>query len=196
MSIETPSWKTGAAQASVSRRAIVLRVDGHRRRPRPRPRAAARSGRRRLRGCRRRARLDVLRDDAPVGSGAGQRGEVDPALARDPARQRRGLDPPACRASRPGARRRRRCRRGRFRSALAASAAEPAAAAADGSCRLGLCARASQLAPRSAERSSPSFPISAIVEPTSTSPSATTIFSRTPSRSDSTSCVTLSVSSS
>ena len=41
-----------------------------------------------------------------------------------------------------------------------------------------------------------SVPISAIVEPTSVSPSRTTIFSRTPSTSDSTSCVTLSVSSS
>ena len=92
MSIETPSWKTGAAQASVSRRAIVFRVgvmvttstspagsDGHGRR----------------RGASHRSRLDVLRDDAPVRPGAGERGQVDAALARDPARERRCLDPAA-----------------------------------------------------------------------------------------------------
>ena len=44
--------------------------------------------------------------------------------------------------------------------------------------------------------SSPSLPMKAIVRPTSTSPESTTIFSRTPSASASTSCVTLSVSSS
>ncbi len=44
--------------------------------------------------------------------------------------------------------------------------------------------------------SSPSAPMSAIVVPTSTSPSGTTILSSTPSASASTSCVTLSVSSS
>ena len=46
------------------------------------------------------------------------------------------------------------------------------------------------------ETSSPSSPITAIVLPTSTSPSETAIFSRTPDASASTSCVTLSVSSS
>ena len=44
--------------------------------------------------------------------------------------------------------------------------------------------------------SSPSSPITAIVFPTGTSPSATAIFSSTPEKSASTSCVTLSVSSS
>ena len=44
--------------------------------------------------------------------------------------------------------------------------------------------------------SSPSLPMKAIVRPTSTSPESTTILSRTPSASASTSCVTLSVSSS
>ena len=44
--------------------------------------------------------------------------------------------------------------------------------------------------------SSPSCPMIAIVRPTSTSPSCTAILSRTPEKSASTSCVTLSVSSS
>src|SRR5688500_13598361 len=48
----------------------------------------------------------------------------------------------------------------------------------------------------STETSSPSSPITAIVRPTSTSPSETAILSRTPEASASTSCVTLSVSSS
>src|SRR5439155_19801507 len=48
----------------------------------------------------------------------------------------------------------------------------------------------------SCDTSSPWAPMSAIVVPTSTSPSATTILSRTPPESASTSCVTLSVSSS
>ena len=42
--------------------------------------------------------------------------------------------------------------------------------------------------------SSPSSPIQAIVWPTGASPSASAIFSSTPAKSDSTSCVTLSVS--
>ena len=46
------------------------------------------------------------------------------------------------------------------------------------------------------DTSSPAVPITAMVLPTSTSPSSTRILSRTPSASASTSCVTLSVSSS
>ncbi len=59
--------------------------------------------------------------------------------------------------------------------------------------RLGSAAGA---APFPEGTSSPSLPMKAIVRPTSTSPESTTIFSRTPSASASTSCVTLSVSSS
>ena len=125
MSIETPSWKTGAAQASVSRRAIVLRV-GVSVTTSTSP-ARLGSGSRGRGAPATRSRLDVLGDDPAVRPGAGERGEVDAALARDPARERRRLDPPA---AGPGGRRRcggdrgaaRRCARlgrsaGRGRSA-------------------------------------------------------------------------------
>ena len=93
MSIETPSWKTGAVQASVSRRAIVLRVEvslttstspsGARAAPR------RRGGRRRLPTGAFSTSSATMR---PSGPGARERREVDPSLARDPPRQRRCLD--------------------------------------------------------------------------------------------------------
>src|SRR6266545_3849037 len=75
MSTVTPSWKTGACQASVSRRAIVFRIDDSS--SISMPSAGA---------------LDVLGYDSTFGPGSGDRSELDPALPRDPARERRGLD--------------------------------------------------------------------------------------------------------
>jgi hypothetical protein len=89
MSAVMPSWKTGASQASVRRRAIVFRIEvsgldlG---------RSGCGGGRDRRCRCTYLGALDVLGDDSPFGAGAGEGSEVDPALARDPAGQRRGLD--------------------------------------------------------------------------------------------------------
>ena len=82
------SWKTGACHASVSRRAIVLRVDVSS--------TTSYSGwraRRRGRGSRPDRRLlHVLRDDAALRPGADDLREVDAALAGDPPRERARLD--------------------------------------------------------------------------------------------------------
>ena len=101
MSADIEIWKAGA----------VPRL-GHPARDRPPERgeldALDRPGRRR-----RRARapvraddggpLDVLGDDPPLGAGAVDGGEVDPALARDPPGERRRLDPTAVRSRTPRA---------------------------------------------------------------------------------------------
>ena len=95
-SATTVSWKTGASQASVRRRAIVLRIEVSCTTSTS-PGRGGSSGRR----CRRRRRglLDVLGDDPALGPGPAQRGEVDAALARDATCERRRLD-----ALSPGAR--------------------------------------------------------------------------------------------
>ncbi len=55
-----------------------------------------RGGRGGRRGLRRRGcALDVFRDDPALRAGALHTGQLDAALARDPPRERRGLDPPA-----------------------------------------------------------------------------------------------------
>ena len=123
--------------------------------------------------------LDVLGHDPPFGTGTAERGEVDAALACEPPGERRGLDAAAVRG---GARR----SRGGNRPFLGAR-------------HLGACApvrvRAS-VRRASAWTSSPGSPIQAIVWPTGASPSASAICSSTPAKSDSTSWVTLSVSTS
>ena len=88
MSAETVSWKTGACQASVSLRAIVLRVDVSAISSTS-PAAGARSGRGLRLGL---EALDVLGDDPPLRAAAAHLGQLDALLAGQPARERRGLD--------------------------------------------------------------------------------------------------------
>ena len=154
--------------------------------------------RRRGRGSRPERRLlHVLRDDAALGPGADDLREVDTALTGDSPRERARLDGLALGTD---GRLRLLLSLGCFlslRDRLARSAGSSAgcsagaAAGAAGASPFSPCAPAT-----SAETSSSWAPMMPTVVPTSTSPSATTIFSRTPSDSASTSCVTLSVSSS
>ena len=207
MSTETVSWKTGACHASVRRRAIVLRIEveldlldlagGA---------AAAAAGA--AFGAATAPRSTSSATIRPSGPLPLQRREVDPLLAREPARERRGLDAAVGTRRRVGDRGGRRLGRrgGGLPAALAlvvhllggrapSAAARPlprAASSASGFV-LGFAAGA---APFPDGTSSPSLPMNAIVLPTSTSPESTRILSRTPSASASTSCVTLSVSSS
>ena len=203
MSAETPSWNTGAAHASDRRRAIVLRTDESW--------TTSTSPGRRGRGARRRGRSGARRPPA--------------ARSTSSARMRpSGPVPVSAARSTPRSRAIRRASGDALTDALlagACAAASRLAAAALGLPRGSLPRsprrgspsglRASVSAgtpPRSLSRwlrlrgvgrrrrLSPFVSITAIVAPTSTSPSATTILSRTPSTSASTSCVTLSVSSS
>ena len=127
MSADTWSWKTGTCHASVSRRAIVLRMLVSARAldlaRRGGARAGAAPGAPRTLGA-----LDVLGDDPPLGAGARERRELDPALAGDPARERRGLDPAAVlrrRAAAPRRSARRPTSRPRSRSGSRAGPGEP-----------------------------------------------------------------------
>ena len=141
----------------------------------------------------------------PSGPLPRERRDVDPLLAREPARERRGLDPAVRARGRVGDGGGRRL--GGRGGGLLAARALVVHARRGGAFGLGLVLlldrRLVRLrlgragAPPFPEgTSSPSLPMKAIVLPTSTSPESTTIFSRTPSASASTSCVTLSVSSS
>ena len=169
MSAVTVSWKTGASHAAVRRRAIVLRmvVSGTRSIS---PGTTGGAG-----GVAACAALDVLGDDPALRTRAGERAQVDPALARDTPRERRSLDAAAV------ARRlswlglgQRGCRG--WQRCLAPSVSDTGSAAV-----------ASVIA-------SPCSPIQAMVCPTGASPSWSAILSRTPAKSASTSWVTLSVS--
>ena len=91
MSTERVSWKTGACQASVSRRAIVFRVEVSAISSTS-PVAAARTAAGAAVGCGDDTALDVLGDDPALGAAALELGDVDSLLAREPARERRGLD--------------------------------------------------------------------------------------------------------
>ncbi len=196
MSAETVSWKTGACQASVSRRAIVLRVD-----------------------------VSAISSTSPAGAaapgavcGSGWKRSTSSATIRPS-----GPLPRTCASSIPFSRASRRAsgealtRPSGLPSAATTGSASAVAAAACwprsrcssicGADEPSVCssscsstAASSSLAAGAAPfpdgTSSPSLPMKAIVLPTSTSPESTTIFSRTPSASASTSWVTLSVSSS
>ena len=193
MSAETVSWKTGTFHAAVSRRAIVLRMlvsgtdsTSPGRQRAERRAAPARRGRRGL------GALDVLGDDPALGAGAAQAGELDAALAGDPARERAALMRPPFVVARGCGRRRLVARR------LAACAARLRLGPRRARGALGGLVSAARGAalPDGLETSSPASPITATVCPTGTSPDCTAIFSSTPLASASTSCVALSVSSS
>ena len=91
MSAETPSWKTGADHASVSRRAIVLRIEVSG------TTSTSPVGERRW--CGRRgcgcggasggAPLDVVGEDPALRARSLERREIDPALARHAPGERR-----------------------------------------------------------------------------------------------------------
>src|SRR3954454_2154514 len=180
MSADAWSWKTGTCHASVSRRAIVLRM--------------FESG---------------IRSTSPAATEACNRlllaGGGAPASARSTSSatiRPSGPVPRTARRSIPRSRARRRASGEALTRPLAAAVAAPSGDGA-GSDRGSSSAFSSLLlasvggaASATSGTSSPSAPMKATVCPTGTSPSATAILSRTPAASASTSCVTLSVSSS
>ena len=85
----TDSWKTGACQASVRRRAIVFRIDVSSTTSISSAGAAAGSRGRRSAVVR---ALDVLRDDPALRPRPGERCEIEPPLARHPPGERARLD--------------------------------------------------------------------------------------------------------
>ena len=189
MSADIEIWKAGACQASVIRRAIVLRseVSGTRSTSPVRSATAATAGAVAARST----SSATIRPSGPVPrsearsiprSRAIRRASGD-ALTRPSARAGCGASTSARLLG--AVRRGRACRARAPRRARARETPPPAAPRRP---RLGSAS--------GAETCSPSSPITAIVCPTGTSPSATAIFSRTPEASASTSCVTLSVSSS
>ena len=125
-------------------------------------------------GCRLRP-LDVLGDDAPVRARARQRGKVEPSFPRDAPCQRRRLDPS------PGGHRH-RAAASPFPPGAGAGAAAGSSVAGAGA-GVDVSDGSSGAAAASSPAAAPAGSITAIVAPTSTSPSATTIFSSTPSRS-------------
>ena len=180
MSAEDWSWKTGICQASVRRRAIV-----------------------------RRTLVSSRRSTSPgttgVGAGAAA-GAVAPASARSTSSatiRPSGPVPRICASSIPRSRAIRRANgdalirspslvgTGPVSWTMDLSASAGRSSFSFGACFSFGCAPLPETA-----TSSPSSPITAIVLPTSTSPSSTAIFRRTPDASASTSWVTLSVSSS
>jgi hypothetical protein len=182
MSADAWSWNTGICQASVSRRAIVLRT--------------FESG---------------IRSTSPVGTGAGAAaGAVGPpASARSTSSATIRPSGPVPRIPDSSMPRSRAMRRASgealirpFPDAIVsccrASCASCASCAGAGS--LGVASfwasSSGAAAAATSGTSSPSEPMNATVCPTGTSPSATAILSRTPAASASTSWVTLSVSSS
>ena len=164
MSADIEIWNAGACHACgqpsrdrAAHRRELLDLD-----------LSGRSGsRRRGRGCcTRLGPLDVLGHDAPFRARPGERRQVDPALAGDAARQRRGLDPAAV-SRRAG------CRGAsavEASSALASSSrawpGEPSSFESSSTCWA-----AEPLPLTSTATSSPSSPMTAIVWPTGTSPS-------------------------
>ena len=87
MSADIEIWNAGASQAFGQ----AARDRAPDRRERHDLGLERRGAGRRVRG-RGGCALHVLGDDAPLGTGSGQAGELDAALAGDPARERRGLD--------------------------------------------------------------------------------------------------------
>jgi hypothetical protein len=178
MSAETPSWKTGACQASVSRRAIVLRIDVSW------TTSASGAG----------SRAAVAAAGAPAAAFSTSSATIRPS----------GPVPSTPVRSMPRSRAIRRASGEALTRPSLVSNRLSAGSPAVGSTRStwgGACG-GPPFAPldfsvaSAIEKASPSLPMTAIVVPTSTSPSGMTILRSTPSASASTSCVTLSVSSS
>ncbi len=205
MSTESVSWKTGACHASVRRRAIVFLVDVSSISSTS-PAAVATAAAGAAFGAATTPRSTssaTIRPSGPLPwswamsipfSRASRRASGE-ALTR-PAVCTGASATAAVAASAVAA----AACRPRSRSSSISSAGEPSSSG----CSSGSAASSSFSSPLvsagwpplSEGTSSPSLPMNAIVRPTSTSPEVTTIFSRTPSASASTSWVTLSVSSS
>ena len=162
MSIETPSWKTGAAHASVRRRAIVLRIEVSA----TTSTSPSRRERRRRRGRSRRRRGAFSTSSATMRPS----GPVPASAARSTPRSRairRASGDALIRAVRADA---------HGSASLVAARGRPASARRSRLPRLGGLPRPQARAPPAPAAalpspSSPSCPITAIVEPTSTSPS-------------------------
>src|SRR5712691_2393375 len=178
MSAETVSWKTGACHAAVSRLAIVLRT---------------------FESWRTSTCPKSWRRDGAAGAVAAR--STSSATTRPS-----GPVPRICARSMPRSRAIRRASGDALirppslvwtgHESWTTGVSALAGRSSFGAClSFGFCSFGWAPFPETAT-ASPSSPITAIVLPTSTSPSDTAIFSRTPDASASTSCVTLSVSSS
>ena len=191
MSADIEIWNTGACQASVMRRAIVLRIDVSSTTSTS-PAANAGAGAAGA-GCAsaRSTSSATIRPSGPVPRTCARsiprsraiRRASGEALIRPSARavgaERAAPRPPAPRRPGPAS-------RSGSRAGASAGRSAPAGSASAGPAPL----------PEESGTASPSWPMNATVTPTGTSPSCTAIFSRTPSASASTSCVTFSVSTS
>ena len=180
-------WKTGACQASVRRRAIVLRIDV--------------SG-----------DLDLARRRAAGAAAGASAGAISARSTSSATIRPSGPVPRSCARSMPRSRAIRRASGDAltrpFRSCsrtsvtcsdISRDAAAPSSRSASrfGAREPSSCGVSSaSVSSAACGTSSPSSPMTATVCPTGTSPSWTAIFSRTPEASASTSCVTFSVSSS
>src|SRR5579884_1075954 len=167
MSALTVSWKTGACQAAVSRRAIVFRT-----------------------------LVSGTCSTSPLGA-AGAAGRASaPSTSRATIRPS-GPVPCSEARSMPRSRARRRASGDALTRPFAGDSAGACGASTTVSDTFEVSDTSSTGgAGADAATSSPASPIHAIVCPTGASPSASAIFSSTPEKSDSTSCVTLSVSTS
>src|SRR6266851_1596326 len=197
MSTVIPSWKTGASQASVSRRAIVLRIDDSCCTSTPSlandgvgsvtgaPEAAVRS-----------TSSATTRPSGPVPATALRSTPRSRAIRRasGEALMRPPFSSDGCLISATRSLISAEARRPRSLSCSRARAGEPSSTGSPDTSRAAEPFPAGSLG--SSLTCSPCSPITAIVLPTSTSPEEIAIFSRTPEASASTSCVTLSVSSS
>ena len=196
------SWQSGsvgACHASVMRRAIVLRswVSGI-------SSGAAEEHRGRGRACRSGlGALDVLGDDPAFGARAAERRQVDALLLREPARERRRLDPPAVAALDAGNRVRALLRLASAAASAPRSRSSSRAARGSPSSAWRRFSATGAVPPppfsplRLRRRSSPCSPITAIALPTSDlALGDEDLEERAARASASTSCVTFSVSSS
>ena len=197
MSTVIPSWKTGACQASVSRRAIVLRIDDSCCTSMPSdgnaavgsatgaPDAAVRS-----------TSSATTRPSGPVPATALRSMPRSRAMRRasGEALMRPPFSPEGCLISATRSLISADARRPRSLSCSRARAGEPSSSGSPDTPRPAEPFPAGSLG--SSSTCSPCSPMTAIVLPTSTSPDEIAIFRRTPDASASTSCVTLSVSSS
>ena len=198
MSTVSPSWNTGACHASVSRRAIVFRIDENCCTSTPSVGAAAVAavGAGPAEAALRSTSSATTRPSGPVPATALRSMPRSRAIRRasGEALTRPPLSSDGCLSSVTCSLIPAEARRPRSRSSSRAGPGEPSSWASSSTSTS--FAAASSSPAGSAATSSPCSPITAIVLPTSTSPAETEIFKRTPEASASTSWVTLSVSSS